>query len=260
MKHVLLLLVILSGCATLGPMPGRTGVSPVPAANPEFAAQFGVMPGYYLSASAADEPNGAGIPQLLASIDPGHVAPGLLLGGRVYGESGDTAVEPILGYRRKLGVEGRLAVAALLYGTRMKTTSEHATYAATRAGLEGAADLRLTNPNRWVEAHAVGSVSLTNVSADGTYCVDGDHAIDCPDPFPTPDPPRASAEASGVYPTVTIGVAADLFKFPSSVFHHARLELMFGAGAMPRVVDGEQARAKGYATLGAALTLAFGGK
>jgi len=259
----LLLLVVVSGCATLGPMPGRTGVSPIPAANPEFAGQVGFMPGYYLSASASEDPNGSAIPQLLATVDPGHVAPGLLLGGRAYGESGDTAIEPIIGYRRHVDDEQRLAVAALLYGTRMATTYQHARYSATRAGLEGAADLRLTKPNQWIEAHAIASLSITNVSADGTYCVDSptmSYAVDCPDPFPEPPPNQVSAEVSGAYPTMTIGIAADLFKLPSNVFHGARVELMFGAGAMPRVTDGAQSRGKGYTTIGLAITLAVGGK
>ena len=52
----------------------------------------------------------------------------------------------------------------------------------------------------------------------------------------------------------------DLFQLPSSYFHGARLEAMLGAGAMPRVLDGEQASAKGYLTVGLALTLAVGGK
>lgn len=258
----LVVIAVLSGCATLGPMPGRTGVSAIPAAKPELAAQLGFMPGYYLSASASQDPRGAGIPQLLAALDLGDVAPGLLLGGRAFGESDDTAIEPILGYRRTLDREHRLAVAALLYGTRMSATFERATYTATRAGLEGAADLRLTKPNRWFEAHAIGSASLTNVTADGTYCVDADtmmHAVDCP-AEPDPLPPQVTAEASGVYPAVTLGLAADLFELPSSIFHGARVEAMLGAGAMPRVVDGEQQRAKGYLTLGLAITLAVGGK
>jgi len=253
----------MAGCATLGPMPGRTGVSPVPAEHPEVAAQLGFMPGYYLSASASASPKGAAIPQLLAALDPGHVAPGLLLGGRAFGESGDTALEPILGYRRALDFDGRFSVAALLYGARMRTTQAHATYAATRAGLEGAADVRLTDRDQAIEAHAFGSLSITNVTADGTYCVDAateTHAVDCPDPYPEPPPPQATAALTGVYPALTLGVAADLLNLQRSVLHGVRVELMVGAGAMPRVEDGVQQRATGYLTLGFSLTLSVGGR
>src|SRR5689334_20174167 len=100
MRSFLLLVVVSGGCATLGPHPIATGVSPVPTRTTDASAQFGFMPGYYLSSSVAEKRKGAGIPQLLATIAPGKAVPGLVVGGRAFGESGDTAVEPVVGYRK----------------------------------------------------------------------------------------------------------------------------------------------------------------
>lgn len=255
------IIVLASGCAVLGPMPATTGVSAIPAQAPELAMQTGAMPGYYLSASATEEPNGEPIQQLLAAFDPGEHVPGLVVAGRVFTESGGTVLEPVLGYRKTLGPDQRYAVAAFLYGTRMGRTFEHATYAATRAGLEGAADVRLTEPHPWFSVHAFGSLSVTNVSADGTYCVTtGGYATDCEDPYPEPPPPRLFAEVSGVYPAVTAGVAIELGRHRGSIFHAARFQLLAGGGAMPTVVRSEQEGATSYLTIGLAITLAFGAR
>ena len=49
MRHLLLIVVVVSGCTTLGPMPATTGVAAIPSGRPGVEAQIGVVPSYHLS-------------------------------------------------------------------------------------------------------------------------------------------------------------------------------------------------------------------
>src|SRR5262245_41537021 len=117
-RHFLVVLVG-SGCTTLGPMPATTGVAAIPAGRPGVEAQVGIVPSYHLSSSAhtggGSAVLGAG---LMIEPDRWVRAPGLVLGARLFGEEQDTALEPMIGYRRALDEE--FAVAVIGYGASMR--------------------------------------------------------------------------------------------------------------------------------------------
>ncbi len=251
--------VVLGGCTTLGPMPATTGVSPVPSPRHDATLQFGFMPGYYLSEATQPDPNGAVFPQLAATYDPGKVVPGLVVGGRLYGESGDTCAEPMIGYRRKLGAEQLVSLSGVLHGTRSSAAKDGASYEATRVGLELGADYQLTADRKSIEPHLIGFGGLNTVSASGEYCsFDGEHGSMCDEPV---DPAEVvTAEASGVYPSIAAGLALDFGRHLDSPFHGVRLEGMLTIGGMPRVVDEQQGSMASYFSVGLALSASFGAK
>src|SRR5215831_15519768 len=93
------LVVIGTGCTTLGPMPAVTGMAPIPPTRAEVQVQVAALPGYNLSAGTTEKPIGAVIPQILALVDPGlHFLHGLVLAGRAIGDD-KKYFEPIIGYR-----------------------------------------------------------------------------------------------------------------------------------------------------------------
>src|SRR5262245_1112026 len=103
-KLLLLTLAATAACTTLGPTPATTMGSARPAERPSIDAQAGFVPGHYLSESVRAEPEGTGIGQISALFEPDHVIgiPGLILGARLFGQDGDTPVEPMIGYRAAL--------------------------------------------------------------------------------------------------------------------------------------------------------------
>src|SRR6185295_4848847 len=96
------------------------------------------------------DPSPAGIAQLTALFEPDRElgAPGLFIAGRVFGEGDDTAVEPVLGYRRILE-GGAVALAGMIYGTHQQGSERQASYEANRGGLEVSGDVRLLDDSRW---------------------------------------------------------------------------------------------------------------
>ncbi len=259
---LLLAVGLLTACTTLGPTPATTAVSALPAARPELDAQLAIVPGYFLSSAVAEDPAGTGIVQLSAVFEPARLlpAPGVIVGARLAGESGDSQLEPLVGYRRSVGASGRLALAGLAFGTRGEASRDDASYTATRAGAELAADLRILAESRWSELHVTGALSATWLSADGDYCTDtaGDFGRMCADPGDPPSP-RLTGSASGVYPAATVGAALHSFRHRDGAFHGARLAIMFAAGRMPRVIAGEQTTGVFYSSLGLAISIALGG-
>jgi hypothetical protein len=264
MKHVALAIVVVAsgaGCkTTLGPMPGATGVSSVPAGRTDAELQLGVMPGYYLSQSTVAEPAGAAISQLSLAVDPGAHVPGLVAGFRIFGPSHDTLGEPMLGYRRALG-DGTYSISGIAFATHGQAEEQQASYQATRAGLEGGVDVRLSDPRKNIEPHVIASLSLSAVSADGTYCQDDDlvHGVDCPD---EPDPPTnvTDAHVGGAYALAAAGLALDFARHLDGNFHGARLMALAAIGTMPRVVGGEQDGMEPYFSIGLALSISAGGR
>ncbi|MBK9032561.1 MAG: hypothetical protein IPL61_14825 [Myxococcales bacterium] len=260
----LVLAIVLAGsataaCTTLGPTPATTAISARPAGRPEISAQVAVVPGHYLSAAVVEAPEGAGIGQLAVVVEPDRWVglPGLVVGGRVFGQDGDTAAEPVIGYRRVLA-DGRVAVAALASGTVSSATRDQASYRAERGGVELAVDARPLAASRWVEPHLFAGVAVTALSVDGDYCidVDGRYGVQCPDPPDTGT--RVSAHAGGAYPTGHVGVAAELFRHRRGWFHGGRVAAQLAAGAMPRVVGAQQTSAEGFAAFGLSVSLAVG--
>ncbi|MEJ7602549.1 MAG: hypothetical protein WKG01_31950 [Kofleriaceae bacterium] len=237
-------------------MPTTTGISAIPHGRPGGEVQLATVPVFRLSSAASgDDRNGQSTPQLSALIDPDRWAiRGLILGGRLFGESGDTGLEPYVGYRRRVG---GASFAVVAFGTKMGAEKDGVTYDATRVGGEVMGDALLGTLGTWGQLHAGGSVAMTYLSANGTYCVaDTGNGRDCGD-----DPaqvPRVDAELSGVYTAGTLLFALDIARRSTGVLHGVRVGAMFSAGHMPRLIDGRQQRGDVFISGGLGLTVGFG--
>ncbi|HEY5952197.1 MAG TPA: hypothetical protein VIV40_42155 [Kofleriaceae bacterium] len=248
------LLVLLTGCTTLGPMPATTGVSAVPINRPGGEVQVGPVPGFFLSSSAHAKGEGAPIMQLAALIEPDRwfKLPGLVVGARLFGQSGDTPGEPYIGYRHT--VRKDLSIGGGLYGTSKSSTSKLASYKATRIGGEAALDAQMWE-SEWFGFHLQAAVTATRIKASGEYCVDAmGIAKDCNVEDPTMNM-LINGEQTGVYPAATGTLALDVAKGRDGVFDGARLALMFATGSMPLMKDGEKTGNDTYAAAGLTLTL-----
>lgn len=248
----------LAGCTTLGPVPTVTGQAVSPEPRPNLEAQIGAVPGYFLSSAVQADPEGSPIQQGAAMFDPEDLIDvnGVGVGGRIVGGGDEGAYgEPMVRYRGYVDSEDRFAMGGLLYGTKASGGANHASYSMTRIGGEYAVDFRLTPKSEWAEIHLTGGVGLLSLDASGRYCQASDgYGTDCDE-----QQPNASVDVNGFYPTVFAGANFDLFRHLDSVFHGARLGLLFAAGQMPRVENAEQKSSTGYASGGATLTLMLGG-
>lgn len=258
-RTTLLLVLVLGagGCTTLGPMPATTGLSAVPAGRPGVEAQLGAVPGYFLS-SATEEPSHRGNPtaQLLALVEPDHWlgTRGLVLGAHGWGRSGDSALEPFLGYR--LRIDDRFAFAFAGYGTQLRGAERGASYRATRIGGEAAVDARMLELARWLAVHGQAAVSTTYVDASGTYCASPDGlGVDCGQN----DSDRVvDGTVHGVFAAATGTLAVDFGRLSAGSFHSVRLALLGAAGFMPQLRDGMETGSTRYLSLGLTLTLGLG--
>jgi hypothetical protein len=246
-----------AACTTLGPVPATTAISARPEVAPAGEVQIAFVPGYFLSQGTAKDPKGASIGQLALTFDPGRWLPGLVVGFRAVGPSHDTQGEPMIGYRREVA-DGRAAVAAFVHGTHASAEHEGASYEATRIGAELATDVRLTREHRWVELHAIGAIAAQHIRAEGTYCLDADltYGVKCGEPPEN----LTSADAKGLYPAATAGLAVHVLRRRGAVLHGIRVLAMISAGAMPRVVASEQTDATGWLAIGLGASVAFGGR
>ncbi len=261
-RTTLLCCLAALGCTTLGPMPASTGIPAEPAARPDVELQVAALPGYYLSSAVREDPKGTPIKQASVTLEADRwiSLPGVVGGARYVGEAAQGGyLEPLLGYRSYLDSEKRFALAGVAFATHASGNAKSASFSATRAGAELGAEFRLTPQSHWAEIHALAAATLTGLDADGEYCLDAAlrYGVDCSDDPANPSP-RSSATAGGLYPALNAGLAVETADHLHSVFHGARLVLMVGGGTMPIVVSGEQADAKTYASLGAALTLGLG--
>lgn len=250
----LFVLLLITGCTTLGPMPATTGVTAVPIGRPGAEAQVGLMPGFYLSSSARGETTGAVMQQASLLFEPDRWIglPGLVLGARAWGKSDDVPVEPYIGYRKEL-TDG-LSVGGGAYGTRQSSRQQLASYRATRVGAEAALDGRVFD-SKWVDFHVQGAVSATYIDASGRYCVDEmGRAADCSVDEPSRNT-MVDASQTGVYPAATGTLALAFAKGRRGVFDGARLALMFSLGTMPILRDGMKTGTELYTSGGLTLTL-----
>ena len=252
------LLLLVSACTTLGPMPATTGVSAVPANRPGVELQAGVMPAYFLSDSAREQDDHDTMPtqQLAALLEPDRIlgTKGLIIGARSWGEEADAQLEPMIGVRRKL--DDRFAVAGIAYGTRASGGFEgDASYSAFRAGGELAIDSTLIPLASWLAVHVQASVSATYLDAEGTYCVRADgQGTDCDDKTM-----RVDGTIEGVYTSATAGVAVDIGRRTHGTLHGIRLALMGAVGAMPKIRNGvQEPSADRYQSIGLSMTIGFG--
>lgn len=254
-KSFALACLVLVGCTTLGPMPATTGVSAVPHGRPGGEVGLAITPVFRLSSAASGKDrSGQSIPQISALMDPDRWAvPGLIFGGRAFGEAGDTGVEPYIGARRAFG---DAAFALVGYGTKMKGSEKLASYKATRVGGELIADALLARFGSWGQLHAGGSINATYIDATGTYCADANgNGIDCNDEGTSP---TIDGELAGLYSAGNLTLALDILRRPRGTIHVIRLGGVFSIGHMPRVVDGRQQRGDAYITGGLGLTFGFG--
>ncbi len=252
------MLLVLSACTTLGPMPATTAVSAIPAARPGFEAQAGFVPAFYLSRSAQDRAGGAMTSQLSALAEPDRWLgiPGLVIGARAFGSGHDTPGEPYIGYRRRL--DDALALAGIVYATSAASSDRLASYHASRFGGELALDALLYAPSPWFAVHAQAALAATAISASGSYCVDASGvAIDCN----TSDGSQNTmidGRLSGVFPSAASTLAVDVGRRDHGAFHGARLALLAAAGEMPLARGGVMQGSDGYYSFGLTLTLGFG--
>jgi hypothetical protein len=258
MKHAVLLIVsLLCACTTLGPNPATTGVSAIPAGRPSVDGQIGTVPAFYASQSAQNEAKGAAVAQLglLAEPDRWLKIPGLILGGRIYGQSGDTLGEPYVGYRST--VDERISVVAGVYGSAKRSTKKMASYHGTRVGAEAGVDASLASLTSWLSLHTQASLAATRILTSGTYCIDAmGIAKDCDEEMPANNT-MISGKQTGIYPsgTATLSLAAAR---NDGWFRTAQLALHGSVGTMPLVKDGEKQGSGTYTGLGLTLTLGVG--
>lgn len=260
MKHAIWMLwslvVLFTGCTTLGPMPATTGVSAAPAGRPSVEVQAGAIPAYYLSTAARDTNYSEMAQQVSGLIEPGRWigVPGLIAGLRSFGEGGDRTFEPMLGYRHRFSEQG--AVAAIAYGTRANGRSNDAWYQATRVGGELAIDGTLFT-SRWASLHLQAAGAATYLSATGSYCTNTEgYGTDCQGDATDH---RVAGEIEGLYTSATASIALGVADGrPVGAFHGARLAFLTSVGHMPRLREGQQIDGTGYVTFGLSLTLGFG--
>lgn len=250
-------LALLCACTTLGPNPATTGVSAIPVGRPGVDAQVGAVPAFYMSQSAQGEAKGAAVPQASALVEPDRwlKLPGLVIGGRMFGQSGDTIGEPYVGYRQHVGERVSLGIGA--FGGAKRSTKKLASYHATRIGSEASADAELVAFASWLSLHAQGSVSATRIMTSGTYCVDpGGIAMDCDDQNPANNM-VISGKQTGIYPagTATVTLAASR---ATGFVRSASLALLGSVGTMPIIKDGTKQGNGAYQGLGLLLTLGVG--
>lgn len=253
---ILALTLAATACTTLGPTPATTGVSAVPVGRPGVELQAGIMPAFYLS-DAANDGSGdkSGTAQVHAIIEPDRIlgTKGLILGARKWGEDGDSPIEPMIGYRRRL--DSAFSVAGIVYGGHADGSANGATYEAMRFGGELAIDVGIQSRWSWLSGHLMASASATYLDATGEYCVNGGGiAIDCED-----ESRRVDGAVEGVYTAATAGMALDLARRPQGSVQSIRLFLLGAIGMMPALRDGIQMPSNnGYFSIGMGLSFGFG--
>lgn len=256
MRTMLLVTLLASACTTLGPTPATTGISAVPVGRPGVELQAGIMPAFFLSDAASEgDSDRTATAQLHAIIEPDRLlgTKGLILGARKWGEDGDSPIEPMLGYRRKL--DGAFSIAGVVYGGHANGASSGASYEATRFGGELAIDAGIQSRWSWLSGHLMASLSATYLDATGEYCVNGGGvAIDCDD-----DSRRVDGAVEGVYTAATWGASIDIARRPHGSVQSVRLFLLGAVGIMPTLRDGMQMPSNhGYFSFGTGISVGFG--
>ena len=255
MRRAAILLAAATGCTQLGPMPATTGISATPIGRTSLQGQVGVVPGFYASQSAQNEPKGEPIRVGSLLFEPGkllHVR-GLLVGGRIIGHDNDTPIEPFVGYRHQLSEH--VALGGVAFGTAKRTEQNGASYHGTRFGGEAMIEANLAPEAHWFRPRAQAAVSVTRVMASGVYCVtDAGIGTDCSQDGPNE---VVTGKTVGVYPAGTASVTFDVGRH-HGWFDGAQLAVLATVGRMPLVLDGREVGTETYSSLGATLTLGIG--
>ncbi|HMR06044.1 MAG TPA: hypothetical protein PKA88_09705 [Polyangiaceae bacterium] len=249
-----------SGCTVLGPMPIVTGSTGGIERRMGAEVQVAATPGFYLSKSTSEDPEGAPARQLAGWLDVGELvsAEGLALGGRyVGGGDGGGYGEPMVRYRHGLDQDDRFTLHAAGFGTLASGTHRGASYDATRVGAELAINGRISPESNWLELHGFIGAAVLGLNATGTYCVAQGTGIgvDCNEDGTDS---VVSGEVSGAFPGIFAGAGLDLARHLDIPFHGARLEGMVAAGTMPEIRNGERTDTKTWTTIGLALTVRAG--
>lgn len=266
MRHQALLSIafatvaLAAACTTMGPTPATTGFTARPMPRAGIDLQVGLVPGHNLSSSVVESPDGNSIKQVSAAVQYDELIglPGLVLGARVFGNDGDSPLEPVIGYRRDLGADGVASIGGFFYGTHAEHEEYGASYSATRLGGELSTDIRVIR-HRWIEPHLFGGLNVQHLSAEGTYCTDpmGQWAEDCPEPDQPPKP-TAAATARGTYPAGHVGLALEVMRHRDSWFHGGRVAFMLSGGTMPHVENAVQIDDEAYYAFGLTLSVGVG--
>lgn len=218
-------------------------------------AQMGAVPGFYASQSAQNEAKGETHTAFSALLDPDRWLPvkGLIVGGRIFGNSGDRPLEPYLGYRRRL-IEG-VSLGVVGFGST-KRVEKYASYHGFRLGGEAMVDVELYAYEAWLRIHAQGAVAATRIVASGRYCVDAQGVgIDCSEE--EMDNTIISGKFEGVFSSGTAQLVVDVGRH-QGVFDSARLALLGSAGQMPLLLGGQEQGNELYYAIGLSLTVALG--
>ncbi len=253
------LLIVATGCTTLGPMPAMTGSTGAAEPRPGIEVQGAAVPGFFLSSATSEDPAGGPSGQAAVWLDGGQLvgAPGLAVGGRLI-TGGDEAPypEPMVRYRAGLDDDNRLALTAAAFGTSVSGAAVGASYSATRLGGEVSLNGRLTPRSQWAELHAFAGVSTLALFASGTYCsTAAGTGTDCQDDG---NDRVISGEFSGAYPAGFVGLGLDLARHLELPLHGMRAEVMMAGGVMPEVRDGSQTGRSVWSSLGLGLTFRGG--
>jgi hypothetical protein len=176
-----------------------------------------------------------------------------VLGARSWGENQDTALEPMIGYRRN--IDGGSSLAVIGYGTRLAGTNHGASYTGTHLGAELALDGKLLG-NQWFAIHVQASAAVSYLSATGSYCIgESGYGVDCDDDGKDH---RVSAHLDGLFPAATASLTLDIARRSTGVFHGARIAFLGTIGAMPVVRYGDAYASTAYRSFGLSLTLGLG--
>ncbi|HSD86823.1 MAG TPA: hypothetical protein VLB44_04885 [Kofleriaceae bacterium] len=238
-------------------MPATTGVSAVPIGHPGADVQGGAVPVFFMSQAARGEARADVVPQLGAVLEPDRwlKLPGLVLGARMFGKSGDTLGEPYIGYRTKLN--DRVSIGGGAYGTAKRSTAKLAAYHATRVGAEAAVDANLVQATSWLSVHAQAAVAATRIMASGSYCIGAEgQAVDCNVDDPSMNV-MIDGKQTGVYPAAT-GTLSVASTRSNGFIRGATVSMLGSVGSMPIVRDGVKTGTGAYHGLGIMLTLGLG--
>jgi hypothetical protein len=218
-------------------------------------AQVGAVPGFYASQSAQNEAKGAAFNYASVLLDPDRWLPikGVVVGTRIFGDSGDRPIEPYLGYRRRL--IDRVSLGVIGFGST-KRVEKYAAYHGVRLGGEAMVDVEVYAASEKFRVRAQGAIAATRIFVSGKYCVDDQGVgIDCDE-----DMTRntiVSGKFVGVYPAATAQIALD-FGRHQGTFDSLRIALLGGGGQMPLVLSGDENGTDLYFHLGISLTVALG--
>lgn len=248
-----ILAIALTACTTLGPMPSTTGISAIPQGRTGVELQGGGIPGFHLSTGVEKNTRGDSLKQLSGLVDLQALLPGLLVGARAFGDSGDSMVEPYVGYRTKVSDE--VSVGGVAFGTANRSGDNGASYYASRAGAELMADAQLIEFTDLIKLHGQVAATATRIAARGTYCTDGSFGVDCNG---DDNDKYVTVHTSGIYSTGTAQLTLDFGRRPHGEIHDVQLSFLISLGSMPKVEAGKQIDSAGYASAGLLLSVGLG--